>query len=354
MKSLVTGAAGFLGGHLIDMLLERGDDIRALVQPGQDTTHLQKLSGVEIYQGDLTNTTSLKRAVQGIQRVYNVAAKTGPWGPETLYQHVNVRGLSDLVLAAMEAGVQRIIHTSSITIYGHNLQGIITEDAPYYTEDNPYSRSKIAGEQLLARLVQNHHAPVVIVRPGWIYGPRDYASFSRFVRLVASGKGFLLGDGKNIVPMVYVRDVAQSLIKAGDAGLKTIGRAYTIVNDQRVTQSEYLNTIAEMIQKPHISRSIPFAPVHSIARCTEMLWRILDPRRKVSPPLSSYGVALLGRSQQFSIDRARHELGFFPVFDIQHGIAEGVEWYLKQSISNTSSPDHAGVSCFSGKNSIKA
>ena len=154
-------------------------------------------------------------------------SKTGPWGLEDVYRAINVRGLADLISASMDAGVQRIVHTSSITVYGHHLHGIISEDQPFHAEDNPYSRTKIAGEKLIANLVKDRGAPVVIVRPAWIYGPRDTASFGRFVFLVESGKGFLIGSGKNIVPVVYVRDVAQGLIKAGDAGDSVVGQAYT-------------------------------------------------------------------------------------------------------------------------------
>ncbi len=183
MKVLVTGAAGFLGGHLVDMLLERGDDVRAVVRPVEDSGRLRKREGVEIVTGDLTDPASLRHAVEGVQRVYNVAAKTGPWGPENAYWATNVQGLADLVHAAMDAGVQRIVHTSSITVYGHHLHGIMTEEDPFHAEDNPYSRTKIAGEKLIAILVKDSGAPVVIVRPGWIYGPRDTASFGRSHKL---------------------------------------------------------------------------------------------------------------------------------------------------------------------------
>src|SRR5438128_5117735 len=216
--------------------------------------------------GDLTDAASLKCAVQGVQRVYNIAAKTGPWGLEKVYRAVNVQGLADLIQAAMDAGVQRIVHTSSITVYGHHLHGIVTEDHPYYAEDNPYSRTKIAGEKLIANLVKDNGAPVVIVRPAWIYGPRDNASFGRFVALVESGKGFIIGSGKNIVPVVYVRDVAQGLLKAGDAGDEVIGRAYNLVDDRRVTQAQYLNTIADCLQVSCISRHVPYFVLYVAGR----------------------------------------------------------------------------------------
>src|SRR5262249_54805820 len=158
-------------------------------RPIDDANYLRTLKNVEIVHGDLTDVESLKGAVRGAQRIYNVAAKTGPWGLEEVYRAINVQGLVNLIRVGMDAGVQRIVHTSSITVYGHHLHGIVTEDAPYHVENNPYSRSKIAGEKLIATLAKDQAAPVVIVRPGWIYGPRDTSSFARFVSLVESGKG---------------------------------------------------------------------------------------------------------------------------------------------------------------------
>ena len=328
MKVLVTGAAGFIGGHLVDMLVERGDEVRALLRPGGDTGHLRTLAGVEIMHGDLTDAASLKCAVQGVHSVFNVAAITGPWGLEEVYKAVNVQGLADLIHAAMDAGVQRIVHTSSITVYGHHLPGIVTEECPYHADNNPYSRTKIDGEKLISKLVKEYGAPVVVVRPAWVYGPRDIASFSRFVNLVESGKGFIIGTGKNIVPVVYVRDVALGLIKAGDAGKEAIGRAYNIADDRRVTQAEYLNTIADALHVPHVSLKLPLSAVFLAGRTAEVLWQAMGRRKAAPPPLTTYGVTLLGGNQQFSIDRARRELGYAPEFDVKRGVAEGVHWYL--------------------------
>lgn len=328
MKVVVTGAAGFLGGHLVEMLAERGDEVRAMARPGEDTTYLRSLKNVKIVHGDMTDVELLKRVVKGVKRVYHVAARTGPWGPESSYLAVNVLGLADLIRVAVNAGVQRIVHTSSITVYGHHLRGIVTEEHPYHAEDNPYSRTKIASERLVTDLVKTYHAPIVTVRPAWIYGPRDSNSFARLVALVESGKGFLIGSGQNIVPAVYVRDVAQGLIKAGDAGNEVIGRAYTIASDQRVTQADYLNTIADYLHVPHLSRYYPYGALYTAGRTAELLWTAMGRRKSAPPPVTTYGITLLGGDQQFSIEKARRELGYAPEYDIQRGISEGVRWYL--------------------------
>lgn len=327
MKVLVTGAAGFLGGHLVDMLVERGHEVRAMVLPGEDEARLQRLPGVEVVCGDLTDGESLRRAVQGVRCVYHVAAKTGPWGREENYWKVNVLGLAELVRISGEAGVERFVHTSSITVYGHRLRGVVTEEHPFRAGDNPYSRSKIAGEQLLAKLVREQGAPIIIVRPGWIYGPRDHASFARFASLIAAGKGFLVGAGRNIVPLVYVRDVAQGLIRAGAAGKEFIGQAYTIADDRRISQAEYFNTIADFLGVAPITRKIPFWPLYLAGRCAELGWRALGRHRAAPPPITTYGITLVGSNQEFSIDKARRDLGYEPEYDIIRGVAEGVRWY---------------------------
>ena len=256
MKVLVTGAAGFLGGHLVDMLLEQGDEVRAMVRPVEDASRLRKLDGVEVVLGDLVDRESPQTSGPWDAASVQCCGKDGSMGIGKDYIAVNVWGVADLLSASMDAGVQRIVHTSSITVYGHHLKGIISEDHPFHAEDNPYSRTKIAGEKMIADFVKERGAPVVIVRPAWIYGPRDMASFGRFVAMVESGKGFLIGSGKNIVPVVYVRDVAQGLIKAGDASDEAIGKAYTIADDRRVTQTEYLNTIADFLGVAPVTRRI--------------------------------------------------------------------------------------------------
>ena len=123
--------------------------------------------------------------------------------------------------------------------------------------------------------------------------------------------------------------MVQGIIKAGDAGNEVIGRAYNIADDRRVTQAEYLNTIADALQVPHVSRKYPFSALYLAGRTAEVLWRAMGRRKASAPPLTTYGVTLVGRNQQLSIDRARRELGYAPDFDVKRGVAEGVRWYLR-------------------------
>src|SRR5215471_17926765 len=122
MTVLVTGAAGFLGGHVIDVLLARGERPRALVRPG-DRVSLPTESGIVICRADIGDRAAVAAAMDGVDRILHCAARTGPWGPPQAYQQTNVRALETLVRAALAAGVTRIVHVSSITVHGNDVRG---------------------------------------------------------------------------------------------------------------------------------------------------------------------------------------------------------------------------------------
>jgi nucleoside-diphosphate-sugar epimerase len=328
---LVTGATGLLGSHVVDLLVERGERVRALVRRGDNHERLTKL-GVEVCCGDLGDHRSLEAVVQGMERVLHCAAKTGPWGPEAEYLRINVEGLKALVEAALAAGVQRFVHVSSITVHGNDVRGTADETAPLRVEPNPYSRTKVAGERLLAALVSERAAPITIVRPGWIYGPRDSASFARFATLIRDGKMLVIGSGTNHVPLIYVRDAAEGVILASMAP-RAAGKAYLLVNDERITQCDYLVAIAHELGVRPPTRRIPYHIALGLGATAEFVGHL---SRLKQPLLMRYGLQLLGGENQFIITRARQELGFAPDVMLADGVRESVAWYRANvSVSNT-------------------
>jgi 2-alkyl-3-oxoalkanoate reductase len=323
MTMLVTGAAGFLGSHLSDLLMNVGERPRALVRPGGDVAALED-AGVEVCSGDIGDRALLETALSGVERVLHCAARTGPWGPEEEYERTNVRGLEALVRTAMAAGVRRVVHVSSITVHGNDVRGEADEAAPLRADPNPYSRSKVAGERLLARMIRDEGAPVTIVRPGWIYGPRDTASFGRIAQRIENGKMIMLGSGTNHLPMIHVADVAQGILLASAAPLAE-GRAYLLVNDERVTQRDFIGAIAAELGVPAPTRHIPYELGLVMGTLAEARGRLT--RSQHPPPVMRYGVQLLGGENRFNIDRARRELGFSPQVDLAEGVRLSVAWY---------------------------
>jgi nucleoside-diphosphate-sugar epimerase len=322
VKVLVTGATGFVGRHLLSMLIERGDDVRILVQPDENITQLG-LGDVQVCRGSLSNRIALEAAVDGVDHVLHCAARTGPWGPQAEYDMVNVQGLKTLVDVSLNAGVRRIVHVSSVTVHGVDIHGSADETAPLRGGPDPYSRSKVAGERLLQEMIRNQGAPLTIVRPGLVYGPYDVGSFGRFTTLIKAGKMVMIGSGNNHMPLIYVTDVARGILQAGEAE-HAVGKEYLLVNDEPVTQSDYFNTIASELDVPSPSRRIPYRLALGIAAAAEMTAHLLHWEQ---PPLTRFGVEVLGGENRFIIDRARTELGFVPQVNLAEGVRKGVEWH---------------------------
>jgi nucleoside-diphosphate-sugar epimerase len=329
MTTFVTGASGLLGSHVVDLLLERGERPRVLVQPDES---LGRLAGrpIDVHRGDIADRAVLEQALDGADRVLHCAARTGPWGPWQEYEHTNLRGLETLLESALAAGVERVVHVSSITVHGNDVHGTADESAPFRVEPNPYSRSKVAGERLVQRFVRDRGAPVAIVRPGWLYGPRDAASFGRLAAMIEQGRMVVVGSGANHVPLIYVRDAAAGVVAAGDAETAP-GSAYLLVNDERVTQRAYLSAIAAELGAPTPSRRIPYRLGLLLGAAAESAGKLARSRKP--PPLSRYGLQLLGGENCFEIGKARRELGFVPEVDLAAGVAQGVAWYRAASVA---------------------
>jgi 2-alkyl-3-oxoalkanoate reductase len=321
---LVTGAAGFVGSHLADLLVESGEHPRLLVRPGETVTP-RTACAADVHRGDLGQPLALASALEGVELVFHCAARTGPWGPAAEYERTNVRGLEMLVRTAFAAGTRRLVHVSSITVHGNDVRGSADERGPLREEPNPYSRSKLAGERLLERMIREEGAPVTIVRPGWIYGPRDRASFGRLAERIEQGRVVMVGRGDNHLPLIYVRDAARGLVLAGEAE-EAAGRSYLLVNDEPVRQRDYLGAIAAELNAPMPTRHIPYKLALAAGAAAETLARLAH--RREPPPVMRYGMQLLGGENRLVITRAREELGFEPLVDLAEGVRRSVAWYL--------------------------
>ncbi len=334
---LVTGATGLIGSHMVDTLLAHGDCVRALVRPGEVADGLARPS-VEICRGDLCDRASLQRAVAGMDRVIHCAARTGVWGPRGEYAITNVRGVEVLLDAALAAGVRRFVHVSSIAVLGADVGGIADETTPVRIDPNPYSWSKVMGERIVQQAIRGRNAPVTIVRPGWIYGPRDTGSFARFAAMVQQGRMVLIGSGDNHVPLTYVSDVVEGILLASQAP-EAVGNTYILVNDEPVTQREYLDAIAAELGVRGPTRRIPYRVAVSLGVIAEAVGHLS--RRTQPPPLSRYGVQLLAGENRFVITRARKELGFSPRVNLAEGVRKSVAWFREKYCAIDSGKQHS-------------
>jgi nucleoside-diphosphate-sugar epimerase len=327
MTCLVTGAGGFLGSHVTELLLERGEQPRLLIHQSDRPSGI-RASDVDLRIGDISDGRALADVLRGVDRVVHCAARTGPWGAKAEYERINVRGLETLVRSATAAGVERVVHVSSITVHGNDVRGEADEESPLRSEPNPYSRSKVAGERLLQRLIREERAPVTIVRPGWIYGPRDTASFARLAGRVGGGRMIMIGAGDNHLPLIYARDAAQGVLLAAETP-RAEGRSYLLVNDELVTQREFLTAIAAELDVRPPTRRVYYGVAVALGALAEGFGRVTRTR----PPVMRYGLQLLGGENRFDVTRARRELSFEPEVHVAEGVRLSVQWYLASNPS---------------------
>ncbi len=327
MKILITGGTGLLGRHLVPALQERGDSVRMLALPGENTSWLEE-RGIPVYRGDIRQPETLTEPMQGVDGVFHLAAMMGVWRPIEDYRAVNVTGTENVCRAALNAGVRRLVHISSWTVYGMNLRVRATEDMPMEPLKEPYALTKAEGDRLVQRLIADEGLPAVIIRPGTFFGPGDRLHFGRIADRIRAGSWITIGSGRNALPFVYVTDVARGLLLALDQQC-AVGRAYNITNDQPLTQHEMWCAIADEIGAKPPGIHLPFWPIILGGYAAEKLASLVNARSQ--PPVTRLGVMLFGGDNRHSIEKARRELGFSPQVQLRDGVRLAAGWYLETS-----------------------
>jgi nucleoside-diphosphate-sugar epimerase len=330
--NLVTGATGLLGSHIVEQLRQRQRPVRVLVRAGSRLDWL-KTQDVEFCTGDLTDPDSLQRACQGVTAVYHAAARVGDWGPWSEFEAYTIDGTRSLAEAAIAAGCRRFLHISSISAYGHpDGEGLVLDEtAPLGSNLHRwsyYSRAKVRAERDLWDLHRAGRLPLTVIRPSWLYGPRDRATIFRLVRLLKEGKVKILGDGENRLNVVYAGNVAEAAILAADSE-QAEGQAYNCCNDGEMRQKEWLNLLARELGAPPVTRHVPYRVAYSVAFCLECVGHAF--RFRKPPMITRYAVWLMGRRCYFSAEKARQELGWQSTVSYEEGVRKTVAWLREQN-----------------------
>ncbi len=321
MKVLITGATGLLGGHLLHELQQRGEQIRALVLPGENAEKLLT-QGVEVVRGDVTDASTLAPAVKDIEVIIHLAGMMGVWRPIADYRLVNVTGSKNLYRAAEEAGVRRFVHTSSHTVYGLGHGRFMTEQERLQPDPDPYSISKAEGDHLIRRLMRKSPTETIIIRPGTFFGPGDRLHFGRMAERIKQGKGVIIGQGDNALPFCYVTDVVQGFLLAAYHE-NAPGNVYNITNDRPLTQQAMFNAIADAVGGKRPSRHLPYRPLYYGSIVAEKIALMAHTK----PIVTRLGAMMFGTDTRHSVEKARRELGYEPKVDLREGIKLAAEWF---------------------------
>ena len=319
--NLVTGATGLVGSAVTRALLQAGHRVRVLVRPNSNRRNLADLS-VEIAEGALEDTRSVACAVAGCRFVYHVAADYRIWVPDPAPMfRANVVGTRDLLMAALEAGVERVVYTSSVATLGLVPDGSADETTPSRAEDmiGPYKRSKFEAEEVARELARERSLPVVIVNPSTPVGPGDIKPTPTGRLILEAARGQMPAFVDTGLNIVHVDDVAAGHLAAAERG--RIGERY-ILGGENMSLAEILAEVSREVGRRPPRLQVPHAMLFPVAFGAEVAARITGRE----PFVTLDGVRMSRKKMYFTSDKASRELHYKPR-PAREAIADAVRWF---------------------------
>jgi nucleoside-diphosphate-sugar epimerase len=316
MRALVTGATGFIGSHLAEMLIKKGYEVTCLARR---TSSLRWIEGLEvkIIYGDCTEMEALKGMIKGFDYIYHLAGVTKAIRGE-LYFRENSVGTENIVKAASEENpsLKKFIYLSSLSAFGPSPDGRLPEEDEIPHPVSDYGRSKLSGEEAVLR--HKYSFPVVIIRPAAVYGPRDRDIYF-FFKLIKKGIIPLWG-GERFLSLLYVDDLIEGIISAGEKG----EGVYFLSDGEIYSVESVVDRIADTLGVKAIKIRIPEPLLFTVASLSEGFYRItgrppLINRDKMTEAIQRYWIC--------GISRAIRDLGFKPKVFLDDGIRRTATWY---------------------------
>ncbi|MDP3730030.1 MAG: NAD-dependent epimerase/dehydratase family protein [Candidatus Omnitrophota bacterium] len=327
MRNLVTGAAGFIGSHIAERLIKNGEEVIALVRKTSNTKFLSGL-GVKFAYGDINDPGSVKRAMQGIDIVYHSAALADEWiSPKEAYR-VNVEGTKNILDAAMEAKVKRFVFISSLAVLGMKDHHGTPADAPYHKTGDSYIDTKIDSERLVMDYYRKYGLPVTVVRPGFVFGPRDNKLIPRLSDRLGKKQFMFVGSGKNKINAVYIENLTDAIISAG-LSEKAVGQKYNVTNDSGMTLEALVLSIVDIWKFERPKKHIPKFMAYLVCNVLTAMARLA--KAKEPPYITRTRIKFLSLNLDFDIDKTKKDLGYSPRVSIEEGLRRTKDWMDKNA-----------------------
>lgn len=315
MNVLITGGTGFLGRHLADALLARGERVFLL---GRNFVPVEELieRGCVPVRVDLRDSAAVRAACAGIEVVYHVGALSAPWGKRADFLAINVGGTEAVLEGCRAHGVRRMVYVSSPSVVFDGGDQLLAHEQVAYPRHftSVYALTKKLGEDRV-REAARAGLETVMLRPKAIFGPGDQALLPRLIAAARQGRLPQIGDGQNLVDLTYVENVVQALLLAAEVRI-AVGRTYTITNGEHAPLWEVIRDVLRRLGLKHQLRTIPLSLALGVAS-------LLEARATLSgrePLLTRYSVLILARTQTYDISAARNDLGYIPCISLADGI----------------------------------
>ena len=322
MNAAVTGGTGFLGEVLVRLLVTQAQTVSVLVRHPRDDERLRSL-GAHPVRGDLTLAGGCDGLIVPGDTVFHAAAHVDMNARWPDLRRITIDGTQRLLQAALPLKPRRFVYVSSGGVYALK-PGPTASPVVGPARYDLYSQAKLAAEELVRTECDRAGCPWAVLRLGVLYGPGNHPLIRHMAPLVQHGYLFLIGGGENRIATLYVDDAARAVLLAGTHPAAE-GKIFDVASDERVTQREYMNAIADALALPPIRRCIPLPLAHLGAWAETLLAKL-----KGSTPLFNRAiVALMGADQVLDAGRIRQELGWRPQMLFQNGMQRMKEWYCQ-------------------------
>lgn len=328
MRIYLTGGTGLLGSHFAELATAEGASIVSLVRPTSNTAYLDSL-GVALSTGDIRNVASLASGMKDCDAVVHAASPIGGWGSPELYEENTVNGLKN-VIAAMEAtSVKTLVHISTISVHGLDpLQGKPVSEVNGFGHQflpyDYYGPAKVKAEKIVKEAHEAGRIQATVLRPGWMYGPRDINGYGRLADMMRRGMAIKVGNGENRIALVYAGNVARAIWLALVKESLDY-RVFLCAYDGKVKQNDYFESLARATNAMRGPISLPKGFLLALGTLIEPLSVLSGYRIPVL--LSRYVVHLLGSDWSFDQSCIERDLGYSPQVRYQQGFATTEEWY---------------------------
>jgi nucleoside-diphosphate-sugar epimerase len=287
---------------------------------------LEKLGAI-LYRGELSDAALVRQAVVEADVIIHCAAKVGDWGPAEPYRQVNVEALRVLLDACKGQAISRFILMSSLGVYAtrHHHGTDETDPLPRWHHD-AYSQTKVEAEHLAMHYYKEWGVPVVILRPGFVYGPRDLTVMPRIISALRNHRLRYPGGGEAALNTIFVSNLVDAVFLAVEPE-KAVGQAYNLTDGEYVSKRRFIGAIADAMGLPHPTRTPPMWLAWTVTWCAEKLAKL---RGATKAPLFNFPrLKFIGYNLDFSIQKAMDDLGYRPRVNFEEAIGETLDWYKR-------------------------
>lgn len=328
MRVCVTGATGFLGKYVVELLTEKGFKINAFGRNAVKGTELEN-EHVTFIKGNLESLRDVSKAVRGCEYVVHAGALSSAWGAEKDFYNANVKGTKNVLKACEKYDIKRLVFVSSPSIYTRNKDQYFIKESQvaWNSKLNNYIQTKILAERAI-RNFKTSTFEKVIIRPRGLFGIGDTSIIPRLMRANKVIGIPVFNNGENLVDITYVENVAHSIWLAMTVeGIN--GAVYNITNGEpMVFKKILLMFLDEVGQEPRFLK-LNYPIMSKIVGGIEWFYKKMNIKRE--PVFTRYTLMTLGFSQTLSIEKARNELGYEPIYSIGEGIKKYAKWYREQN-----------------------